>query len=149
MASRRREITELIILNLKEIDGLTSGFDAAYTYNINLFNNVDRGLKFLDEINDFPFVFVQAGEEIRNYQTEGNTSATLDIVIRCWIHAENAVSVSENLIQDIEHVIYSIPSNTNLEILDIIINNISTDEGILEPWGLAEIFVTVFYEIES
>ena len=52
--SRRTEIIDLLVIELKKIDGGTSTFNSNYTYNTNLFNNVERKLKFLDEINDFP-----------------------------------------------------------------------------------------------
>ena len=50
MASRRKEIIEFLVTQVKEIDGAASGFDSSYTYNVNVFNNVFRKLKFLDEM---------------------------------------------------------------------------------------------------
>ena len=55
----------------------------------------------------------------------------------------------ENLIEDVEHVTYSIPSQSDKGILQFSISNISTDEGLLEPFGLGEVFINVEYEIED
>ena len=52
--SRRTDIIDLLVSQLKEIDGAESSFDSDYTYNVNLYNNVERKIKFLDEVNDFP-----------------------------------------------------------------------------------------------
>ena len=69
MASRRKEIVEFVVGQLKNIDG---GCFWVYNHHIHitiiLFNNVFRKLKFLDEVNDFPALYVSAGTEIRELQ---------------------------------------------------------------------------------
>jgi hypothetical protein len=149
MASRRKEIIEFIVTQLKEIDGAVSGFDASYTYNTNVFNNVFRKLKFLDEVNDFPSIYVSAGTENRDFNSQNLTTATLDATIRIYIYGEDdAQSQVDNLLQDVEHVIYSLGDNSNRGILDITISNISTDEGLVTPYGLGEIELEIFYTLQ-
>jgi len=149
MASRRKEIIEFIVTQLKEIDGAVSGFDASYTYNTNVFNNVFRKLKFLDEVNDFPSIYVSAGTENRDFNSQNLTTATLDVTIRIYIYGEDdAQSQVDNLLQDVEHVIYSLGDNSNRGILDITISNISTDEGLVTPYGLGEIELEIFYTLQ-
>ena len=43
--SRRTDIIDFLVSNLKEIDGQQSGFDSSYTYTTNIFNNVYRKIK--------------------------------------------------------------------------------------------------------
>jgi len=149
MASRRKEIIEFIVTQLREIDGAVSGFDASYTYNTNVFNNVFRKLKFLDEVNDFPSIYVSAGTENRDFNSQNLTTATLDATIRIYIYGEDdAQSQVDNLLQDVEHVIYSLGDNSNRGILDITISNISTDEGLVTPYGLGEIELEIFYTLQ-
>ena len=69
MASRRTEITDFLVTQLKEIDGAVSGFNSGYTYTQNLFNNVYRRVKFLDEVNDFPALYISSGTEIRDFES--------------------------------------------------------------------------------
>ena len=57
MASRRKEIIALLVDKLKEIDGQAVA-GTNYTYNLNVFNNVKRGIRFLDEVNDFPSLYL-------------------------------------------------------------------------------------------
>ena len=99
MASRRKEIVQYIVGQLKNIDGQSSTYDASYTYNNNLFENVFRKLKFLDEVNDFPAVYVSAGTEIRNFNSKDLTVATLDVTLRAYVYGEdNSQSLADDLV---------------------------------------------------
>lgn len=150
MPSRRKEIVEFLVTQLKEIDGQTSGFNPSYTYINNIFDNVFRKLKFLDEVNDFPSIFVSAGTEIRDFNSKSLTVATLDVTIRAYVFGEdNSQNLSDDLVQDIEHVIYSLGDNPDKGILDITIDNISTDEGLATPYGIAEVELTIVYRIDG
>ena len=144
--SRRTEIIDLLVTELKKIDGGTSTFNSNYTYNTNLFNNVERKLRFLDEINDFPSLYIAGGTEIREFNSENLTTATLDATIRAYVFSEdNSQSDIDNLVQDIEHVIYNIGDNSSKGIQQFNIANISADEGLLTPYGLSEIEITIQY----
>lgn len=149
MAGRRRQIRNLIVDELKKINGATSTFDPAYEYNNNLYNNVFKGLKFIDQINDFPSVFVAAGKEFRLYESSDFTNAILPIAIKSYAYTEDAQQFIENLNQDIEHVLYRIQSDPSLGIQDITINSISGDEGLLDPYGIGDMIVGVRYTLES
>jgi len=150
MASRRTEIVDFIVAQLKEIDGAVSGYNAAYTYSQNLFNNVYRRVKFLDEVNDFPALYLAAGTEIRNFESLSLTVATLDVTIRAYVYGEdNSQSLADDLLEDIEHVVYSIGDNPDKGIQDIIIESITVDEGLVEPYGLAEVSIQVTYRLEN
>ena len=144
--SRRTEIIDFLVAQLKEIDKAESGFDSSYTYNTNLFNNVFRKIKFIDEVNDFPALYLSAGTENRDFNTKSLTVATLDVTIRAYVFGEDdAQTKVDDLIQDIEHVIYRIGDNSDKGIQEISISNISADEGLFTPYGLSEIEVTIDY----
>ena len=144
--SRRSDIIDLLVTELKKIDGGTSDFDYSYTFNTDLSNNVERKIKFLDEVNDFPSLYIAAGTEIRDFNSQNLTNATLDATIRAYVFSEDQSQEKiDDLIQDIEHVIYRIGDNSNKGIQQISISNLSTDEGLLTPYGLSEIEVTIDY----
>ena len=148
--SRRTEIIDFIVSQLKEIDGTVSGFNTGYTYTQNLFNNVFRRIKFLDEINDFPALYVSAGTEVRDFNSKSLTVATLDATIRAYVFGEdNSQSLVDDITQDIEHVIYSIGDNPDKGILDITIDSITSDEGLANPYGLAEVELTIVYRLDG
>jgi len=148
--SRRTEIIDFLVTQLKEIDGEVSGYNASYTYTQNLFNNVYRRVKFLDEVNDFPAIYVSAGTEIRDFNSKSLTVATLGVTIRAYVFGEdNSQSLVDNMVQDIEHVIYSIGDHPDKGILDITIDSITSDEGLATPYGLAEVELTIVYRLDG
>ena len=144
--SRRRDIANFLVGELKKINGAASTFDSSYTYQVNLFDNVFRRLKFIDEINDFPSVYLQAGTEDRVYDSKGLTTSTLDIMIRVYVHTENAVEELESTMQDIEFVIYNMDTE-KYGIMDVQVASMGTDEGLLDPYGIGEVAVTVQYDV--
>lgn len=147
--NRRTEIIQFLVAHLKEIDGDISPYDTAYQFNHNVFNNVYRKIKFLDEVNDFPSIYLSAGTEIRNFQSENLTVATLTVTIRSYVYGEdNSQQLADDLVQDIEHIIYNIGDNPEMGILDITIENITQDEGLSFPYGVAEVELSVVYRLE-
>jgi len=144
--SRRRDIANFLVGELKKIDGGVSTFDSSYTYQVNLFDNVFRRLKFLDEINDFPSVYLQAGTENRIYDSKGLTTSTLDIMLRVYVHTETSVEELESTMQDIEFVIYNMDTE-KYGMMDVQVSTMSTDEGLLDPYGIGEVGVTVQYDV--
>lgn len=148
MANRRKDITNNIITNLKLINGGVSTFDATFIYSVNIFNNAFRGFKFIDEINDFPYLTVTAGKEFWNYGSQGLVEAGLPLNIRLYEKDEIPQNKIEDLSKDIEHIIYHLPDNPSLGIQDITIDSISTDEGLLEPFGMGEILLEIRYILE-
>ena len=148
--NRRSEIVDFLITNLKNIDGGTSNYSASYTFNVNLFNNVFRGVKFLDEVNDFPAIYLAAGAENREFESLSLTVATLDVTIRAYVYGEdNSQSLADDLLEDIEHVIYSLEDSPTKGIQDITIESITVDEGLVEPYGLAEVNLQITYRLEN
>ena len=144
--SRRRDIANFLVGELKKINGAVSTFDSSYTYQVNLFDNVFRRLKFLDEINDFPSVYLQAGTENRIYDSKGLTTSTLDFMLRVYVHTETAVEELESTMQDIEFVIYNMDTE-KYGMMDVQVATMSTDEGLLDPYGIGEVGVTVQYDV--
>ena len=144
--SRRRDIANFLVGELKKIDGGVSTFDSSYTYQVNLFDNVFRRLKLLDEINDFPSVYLQAGTENRIYDSKGLTTSTLDFMLRVYVHTETAVEELESTMQDIEFVIYNMDTE-KYGMMDVQVSTMSTDEGLLDPYGIGEVGVTVQYDV--
>jgi hypothetical protein len=145
--SRRKEITEFLVNELKKINGGSSTFDANYTYSLDIANNVFRRLKFLDEINDFPTICVNAGSEARIYDTSGLITGDLTLNIRAYLRAENPITAAENLADDIEHIVYHIGDKSDMGLLNMIMQSVSTDEGLVAPFGILEIDILVKYQL--
>ena len=148
--SQRRDIIKILVDNLRLIDGTKSPL-SFYTFKTDIHQNAYRGYKTIEEINDFPSIYITAGPEIRRYNTVGTTQSSLPIMLRVYTYDEEDDLVNEHIndiTQDIEHVIYNLPKTySSLEILDITITSINTDEGLLTPYGIVELQVQVSYEV--
>ena len=91
-------------------------------------------------------MFLQAGAENRVYDSKGLTTSTLDIMLRVYVHTETAVEELESTMQDIEFVIYNMDTE-QYGIMDVQVGSMSTDEGLLDPYGIGEVGVTVSYDV--
>jgi hypothetical protein len=127
-----------------------NGINGATPYIVDLNNNASNKLEFWDEVFDFPSVSVTAGNEFREYLPGGFKWGHLGITIRCYVQQEEPISELEKLLVDIERAIddnnmltYDIGKVTQ----EIRINSISTDEGLLAPYGVGELTLEVLYEV--
>jgi hypothetical protein len=130
---------------LKTIDGTGS-------FRSNLASNVSDRLLFWDEVKDVPAVHLTAGTETRAYQGGGYKDRFLALTVRIYVQEENATYALEKVIEDVETVL---EDNSRLAYVDqdgvtqytqqISILRIETDEGVLDPIGVAEISCEVRY----
>ena len=143
--TRRLGIIAGLVDKLKDIDGTG-------TFLSNLNENVSPRLKFWDEVEEFPAIHLNAGSETREYQGGGHKTRYLSVTIRCYVQAEASVEALDELLEDVETVI---EDNSRLKYKDrnkadqytqqITIVSIDTDEGVLEPLGVAEMLIEVRY----
>tara|TARA_R100001510_G_C7645856_1_gene203174 strand:+ start:1589 stop:2038 length:450 start_codon:yes stop_codon:yes gene_type:complete len=144
--TERKKIVDSLADKLKEIDG-------NHPYNINLFDNVQSKMVFLDEIEQYPKVCVVAGDEEREYQPGGFKWRFLQVTIRAYVHnEEDAQEELALLLEDIEKIIdennamvYDDTVSPNLITTSMTLEAISTDEGVIQPLGIGEMGVTVRY----
>lgn len=134
-----------LVEKLKDING--SG-----NFLSNVYGNVSPRLKFWDEVDDFPAIHLNAGSETREYQGGGYKDRFLSVSARIYVREEDAVDALDKLLEDVETVI---EDNSRLAYTDkqgntqythqITIISIDTDEGVLEPLGVAEMLLEVRY----
>ena len=137
-------------LSLKEIDGARQVLIVHIPTIQTFLTMFLERLSLLMRVNDFPALYLSAGTENRDFNTKSLTVATLDVTIRAYVFGEDdAQTKVDDLVQDIEHVIYNLADSPDKGIFDIQIDNITADEGLIEPYGLAEIILTVQYRIEG
>jgi len=144
--TNRKKIAHALADKLKQIDG-------SHPYKINLFDNVDTKLVFLDEIEQYPKICIVPGDEEREYQPAGFKWRFLIVTIRAYVkNEEDAQEELALLLEDIERVIdendalvYDDAVDPSLKTTSITIESISTDEGVIAPLGIGEMVVTVRY----
>ena len=143
--SRRYGILLALCDVLKTIDGTG-------TFLSNLDEKVYPILKFWDEIHEYPAVHLSSGTEYREYQGGGYADRYLSVSIKIYVEEENSPLALDKIIEDIETVL---EQNNQLEYFDkqgnscrvhqISISTIVTDEGILDPAGMADIAIYIHY----
>lgn len=143
--SRRTSIVNALVEKLKEIDG--SGI-----YKTNLYANVHGKLKFWDEIDQYPAVYVTPGSEQREYLPAEFTWGYLGIAVKIYCRGDEAQGELENLLEDVEScidrnrvLVYDL--SNNYETTEILVQSITTDEGLLAPYGVGEINLQVRYQV--
>ena len=96
--TRRQSIVNALVTQIKTINGTGS-------FLTNLSNNVSPRLKFWDEVDDFPAVHINAGNETREYQGGGYKDRFLAVTLRCYVNSDDSVNDLDKLLEDIETVI--------------------------------------------
>lgn len=145
--SNRTKINSKIIDALQQINGLASPYSSTYSFKTDLHTNVYVGLKYIHEINDFPSIYSVSPKETRQYNTTGTTEAQVETQLRCYLYGDDVADQAQDLIDDIEHVIYSMSFDTGLQVKDITIKNVLRDNGLLKPYGMVEVFLSTRFEM--
>lgn len=145
--SKRNSIAKALAEKFKTIDGTGA-------YQTNLYGNSYAKLKFWDEIQDFPAVYLVPGTEVREYHPADFTWCFLNISVKAYVRdQEDPQSYLETLLHDIETCVHDnrvlvYDQDNNLETTEILIQSIMTDEGLLTPYGVGEINLQVRYALQ-
>lgn len=144
--SRRSSIVKALADKLKVIDGSTG-------YKSNLFNSVHTKLKFWDECNSFPSIYVVAGQESRQYMPADFVWGFLNVSLKVYTKGEDSLQLLEDLLEDVENVLDSTlgviiyDTTNNYSTSEISITSIVTDEGLLNPYGVGEVNLLIRYQV--
>jgi hypothetical protein len=143
--SRRTSIVKALTAKLNLINGQAP-------YKTNLFQNAYAKLKFWDEVKDFPSVYLTPGSEQREYHPGDFTCGFLGVCVKVYCHGESSSEQLEQLLEDIERCVDAnrvlvYDSTTNYETTEILIQSITTDEGLLAPYAVGEVNLQVRYAI--
>jgi hypothetical protein len=143
--SRRTSILKALAEKFKVIDGTG-------VYKTNLFGAAFHYLKFWDEINQFPAIYMSAGTEQREYLPGNFTWAFLNIAIKIYCkNGDDPQEELELLLEDVETVLNNnrqliYDTTYGYETTEILVSSIITDESLLRPYGIGEIQVQVRYQ---
>jgi hypothetical protein len=143
--SRRTSIIKALTEKFKTINGQAP-------YQINLFQNAYAKLKFWDEVEDFPAVYCTPGSEQRQYLPGDFAWAFLGVSVKVYCRGEDAQEQLELLLEDLERctdanrvLVYDLAKG--YETTEILIQSITTDEGLLAPYAVGEINLQVRYPV--
>ena len=136
-------ITEQLKRINGSIDEVNHAIRSPYVFKTDIAGNAYHGFKFLDQINDFPCVFVIGQREFMRAVGSNIYEGEIQLDIRGYVHdGEIAPEIAEDLADDIEYILESLrymPDRCNLAVMDIFITEIRTDEGLLAPYGVCDL----------
>jgi hypothetical protein len=143
--SKRTQIVKALTAKLNLINGKPP-------YRVNLSKNAYAKLKFWDEVDDFPSVYLTPGTEIREYFPSDFTWGFLGVTIKAYCRGESSSEQLELLLTDIENCVddnrqLEYDSTNNYSTTEILVQSITTDEGLLAPYAVGEINLQVRYQI--
>jgi len=137
--ARRNDIIEALVTDLGQIDSV----DPA---------NVSRKYKFLDDVNDFPYITFVPRQELRRHRGDGRKHASLVVDIRAYVYdgdSEDICEVAEDLADSIEAKIDAFAaSHRDLVVEEAEVVSLRTDDGLMLPYGVADLQVTISYDVE-
>ncbi len=142
--SARADIKTALVAKFKEINGTSP-------YTANLYSNVVGKLIYWDEVSDYPYVCITAGQEIREYLPAFKWGI-INIPIWIYVKGHDSEKDIENILTDIELLVddnQELEYSTGKYTEDIRILSLTTDEGLMEPLRIGEILLQVRYGIEG
>lgn len=144
--SKRASITKALCSKINEL------LVGDNNYTTNLYSNCYPYLKFWDEVDNFPSVYITPGSETREYLPSDFTWGFLNLSVKLYCKGDNSQQELEILLEDFEKAIDAnrvlvYDSTNNLETTEILVLSITTDEGLLAPYAVGEINLQVRYEI--
>lgn len=144
--SRRTSIVKALT------DKINTSLDGSEPYNFNIYGKTEAKLKFWDEVSEFPCAFVTPGTEMREYHPGDFAWGFLGVCVKVYVKGDDASEQLETLIEKLERVIDAnrvliYDTDNNYETTEILIQSITTDEGLLAPYGVGELNLQVRYQI--
>lgn len=141
--SRRHDLLVAIVDLFKDT---LNGVD----YTSNVYNNVHYEIDFWDEVEQYPYVGINLGSEVRDYQPGGVKWGYVTLTIRVYVHEETPNDSLNQLLEDIEDLIdrnNNIEYQTGIKTTEIQVTTIVTDEGVMAPLGVGEISAQIRYDL--
>jgi len=157
--ARKSDVLGLIERELKKINKELEtrvevlGGSESYRFKTKV-QKVERRFRYIDDINAFPTICFYVTNEARRHIGGGIRYAILTINIRGYVETDtqdrlNAIDVADNILEDIEVIINGISylnDACDYDIEESRILSVSTDEGLFDPYGIADVTMEIVYQ---
>ncbi len=112
---------------------------------------VARGFKWIDTINDFPYITYNVQESTLTHIGDNNRYYAMEIALRAYVRSEDPQGDLDQLMLDIEQIVISFgkSSTPSLEVVDARVDSINSDEGLMAPFGVTDMRLTISYRQSS
>ncbi len=115
-------------------------------------NNVYRTYKYMHDLNDFPAITFIPNREDRDHFGAGQVHGIIAIQLRCYVYDGDTADIAdecERLADQIEAAVDTFaPANRALEVEEARVVTLRTDDGLMAPYGVADLQISIFYRLE-
>ena len=143
--SRRTNIIDAIVsLFNTNLDGTL--------YTSNIYNSAEGRLRFFDEVSNFPYVSITAGDEYREYLPNNFKWVYMNVVIRIYTNGSESNDELEQLLEDIEELLdinNNLDFDTGETIDKISITSITSSESVMAALELGEMNIQCMYGLQG
>ena len=116
-------------------------------------NNVYRKYKYMHDLNDFPAITFIPNREDRDHFGDGQVHGILAIQLRCYVYDGDTADIAgecERLADQIEDAINTFSAaNRALEVEEARVATLRTDDGLMTPYGIADLQISILYRLED
>jgi len=137
--ARRNEIIEAFVAHLGS--------------NTDVFpDNVSRRFKYLDDVNDFPYITFVPRQENRDHRGDARKLAVLAIDLRVYVYDGDTSDIAdecERLADQVEAAVDTFAATyRQYEVEEARVVTLRTDDGLMTPYGIADLQLSILYEVE-
>jgi hypothetical protein len=116
-------------------------------------NNVHRTYKYMHDLNDFPAITFIPNREDRDHFGAGQVHGILAIQLRCYVYDGDTADIAdecERLADQIEAAVDTFSAtNRALEVEEARVVSLRTDDGLMIPYGVADLQISILYRLEN
>ena len=116
-------------------------------------NNVYRTYKYMHDLNDFPAITFIPNREDRDHFGDGQVHGILAIQLRCYVFDGDTADIAdecERLADQIEAAVDTFSAtNRALEVEEARVVTLRTDDGLMTPYGVADLQLSILYRLEN
>lgn len=111
-------------------------------------NAVVRGFRWMDSINDFPYISYNVQDSSLDHIGANYRYYAMDIALRAYVRGEDPQALLDQLMLDIEDVTNAFREHADrsLEIVDARIQTTHSDEGLMTPYGVTDMRIRITYQ---
>lgn len=116
-------------------------------------NNVFRTYKYMHDLNDFPAITFIPRQEQRDHFGDQQVHGIIAVQLRCYVFDGDTSDIAdecERLADQIESAVDSFAETYRQhEVEEARVVSLRTDDGLMTPYGVADLQVSILYRLED
>lgn len=116
-------------------------------------NNVFRTYKYMHDLNDFPAITFIPRQEQRDHFGDQQVHGIIAVQLRCYVYDGDTSDIAdecERLADQIEAAIDTFAETyRQYEVEEARVVSLRTDDGLMTPYGVADLQVSILYRLED